>query len=85
AARGDGPEDELAALSYAHQAQTLSFRTAPTCWNTGDVDSNDRTDVFDLLAMLRVISHQVEPTDCSDLNRDGRTDIFDLITLLGLI
>ncbi|MBW7996577.1 MAG: hypothetical protein FVQ81_08440 [Candidatus Glassbacteria bacterium] len=50
-----------------------------------DLDGNGRTDIFDLLEILRVVSRGVPDGDDParyDLNGDGRFDIFDLIDML---
>ena len=84
-AHGDWLEAELAGLAFVHQAAAVSIRPVSTCLAAGDLDGNGRVDIFDLLALLKVIAGKVEPTDCADVNLDGRTDIFDLLQLLKLI
>ena len=50
----------------------------------GDVDGNDKVDIFDLLQLLKVLSGKSE-SPFADVNRDGKTDIFDLLALLKLL
>ena len=47
----------------------------------GDLDQDGRTNIFDLLAMLKKISGGDQDW-ASDMNYDGRVDIFDLLELL---
>ncbi|MFC1544989.1 dockerin type I domain-containing protein, partial [Gemmatimonadota bacterium] len=52
---------------------------------SGDLDGNGRTDIFDLLAVLRVVSSGVPADDNPeryDLNSDSRVDIFDVLDML---
>ncbi|MCE5272251.1 dockerin type I domain-containing protein, partial [bacterium] len=49
----------------------------------GDVNADGRRDVFDLLALLRLLSGaEPDPDRRGDLNSDGRMDVFDLLALL---
>ncbi len=50
----------------------------------GDVDSSGRVDIFDLLALLKVLSEHASTTK-SDINSDGNVNIFDLIELLKIL
>ncbi len=47
----------------------------------GDLDANGRVDIFDLLALLKVLGGTSD-TGSADVNGDGTTDIFDLLALL---
>ncbi|MEK6860661.1 MAG: dockerin type I domain-containing protein [Nanoarchaeota archaeon] len=49
----------------------------------GDLDSNGKVDVFDLLAILKVLGGATNSK--ADINSDGKTDIIDLLALLNLI
>jgi len=52
---------------------------------SADLDLNGRTDIFDLLALLRTISGGVpdgEELSRYDLNEDGELNVFDLLDLL---
>ncbi|MBW7996569.1 MAG: S8 family serine peptidase [Candidatus Glassbacteria bacterium] len=55
----------------------------------GDGDLNGKVDIFDLLAMLKVISGRQSPTDSErlamDLDINGKVNIFDLLELLKLL
>jgi len=51
---------------------------------TGDVDGSGKTDIFDLLELLRVLS-QKSSTPGSDVNSDGKTNIFDLLEFLKIL
>ncbi|HLA40528.1 MAG TPA: dockerin type I repeat-containing protein, partial [Candidatus Glassbacteria bacterium] len=53
--------------------------------NPGDVNEDDRVDVFDLLALLQQIGGKAEKTRYADVDDNGRVDIFDLLGLLKLI
>ncbi len=53
-----------------------------TVSGSGDLDGNGKTDVFDLLAILKVLGGSSSPSQGSDLNNDGKTDVFDLLALL---
>ncbi len=46
-----------------------------------DLDGNSRTDIFDLLELLRSMSRG----EGADVNNDGRRDIFDLLKLLEVL
>jgi len=48
----------------------------------GDVDGNGKTDVFDLLALLKSLSGTAPSGQNSDVDGNGKTDIFDLLALL---
>jgi len=64
----------------------LSFDFLPLI--SGDGDLNGKVDIFDLLAMLKVLAGKPSDWEQSyvmDLNRNGRIDIFDLIKLLRLL
>ena len=52
-----------------------------TVGTSGDLNADNKVDIFDLLALLKVLSGQATGQD-SDLNSDGKTDIFDLLDLL---
>lgn len=51
---------------------------------TGDVSGDGKVDIFDVLAVLKVLggTPSVGP---SDVNGDGKTDIFDLLAVLKLL
>lgn len=55
----------------------------------GDGDLNGRVDIFDVLAVLKVISGREEPSASEfaamDLDFDGRISIFDLLEVLKLL
>ncbi|MCE5273344.1 M6 family metalloprotease domain-containing protein [bacterium] len=48
----------------------------------GDVDGNGKTDVFDLLSLLKSLSGTAPSGQNSDVDENGKTDIFDLLALL---
>ena len=83
--RGDLLPVELEEAVVLHQAPTASLAPA-VCLITGDVDTNGRVDIFDLLAMLRRLSDPEElPTACADLDGNSQVNIFDLLELLQVI
>ena len=54
----------------------------------GDVNADDKVDIYDLLSLLKVlggIDTDPDRTANSDLNQDGRADIFDLLALLKIM
>lgn len=55
----------------------------------GDGDLNGRLDIFDLLAMLRVLGRTETPSPeqffAMDIDKNGKIDIFDLLALLRLL
>jgi len=63
------------------------FSYSPVLAGDGDLDG--RIDIFDLLALLKVISGRATPSSrelaAMDLNGNGRVEIFDLIELLKLL
>ncbi len=69
------------------------FAYAPGDYRRGDVNRDTRTDIFDLLELLGILSgsrptllaQAVEQFPRGDVNRDTRTDIFDLLELLGIL
>ena len=67
--------------------QTLSFEYLPIV--PGDGDSNGKVNVFDLIALIRVLGGTLTPTweqsFALDLRHNGKIDIFDLIELLKLL
>jgi len=64
------------------QATALALRPSLACEASGDVNRDNRVDIFDLLELLRNLDGNFPPNVCSDLNRDGRTNIFDLLKLI---
>lgn len=82
---GDFPPFELASRATVFQVRPVSIRAAGLCPVAGDVDGDGRRDIFDLLALLRILSGVAPANACSDLDRNGVTDIFDLLALLGLL
>ncbi len=83
--RGDLPPVELEESVAVYQAAIASL--APVlCRIAGDVDSNGRVDIFDLIALLGQLSDPEElPTVCADLNGDSQVNIFDVIGLLQIM
>jgi hypothetical protein len=51
----------------------------------GDLNSDGKVDIFDLIKLLKILGGSESSTDSSDINNDGKTDIFDLLGLLKLI
>ncbi|HLA41493.1 MAG TPA: dockerin type I domain-containing protein [Candidatus Glassbacteria bacterium] len=47
----------------------------------GDLNADNRKDIFDLLALLRVLSKRESSWE-ADINYDGKVDIFDLLAIL---
>ena len=83
--RGDLPPVELEGLVVIHQAGTASLAPA-VCLLQGDVDGSGRVDIFDLLALLRLLAYpEILPTACADLNGDSQVNIFDLVELLQVL
>jgi phage shock protein E len=50
----------------------------------GDVDSSGRVDIFDLLALLKVLSQKAS-TIKADIDFNGKINIFDLLELLKIL
>ncbi|OGF98398.1 MAG: hypothetical protein A2Z86_05575 [Candidatus Glassbacteria bacterium GWA2_58_10] len=50
----------------------------------GDLDGNNKIDIFDLLELLKVLGG-ASPSPLADVDRNGKTDIFDLLALLKLL
>ncbi len=73
--------------SSAPAAGLLRLVYAPVL--AGDGDLNGRVDIFDVLAILKVISGRGEPSAkefaAMDLDLDGRISIFDLLEVLKLL
>lgn len=82
---GDFPPLELSSGATVFQARPVSIRASGLCPLAGDVNGDGRRDIFDLLALLRILSGSVPANACSDLDRNGVTDIFDLPALLVLL
>lgn len=81
---------DLAPLAIESQARLrqpgpLALRPSPSLARPGDVDRNQRQDIFDLLELLTILAGRGLAGPWSDLDADGRTDIFDLIALLRLL
>ncbi|HUU27951.1 MAG TPA: cohesin domain-containing protein [archaeon] len=51
----------------------------------GDVNGNGSVDIFDLLALLKVLGGSTPASAASDVNASGATDIFDLLALLKVL
>ena len=51
----------------------------------GDLDSNGKIDIFDLLGLLKVLGGSQQASAAADTNGDGKVDIFDLLELLKLL
>lgn len=64
---------------------TYSLKLLEQTQVPGDIDGNDKIDIFDLLALLRVLGGSQPASFVSDVNSDGKTDIFDLLALLRLL
>ena len=51
----------------------------------GDVGGDGKTDIFDLLELLKQIGGSTEKNDLGDVDGDGEVNIFNLLQLLKLI
>lgn len=53
----------------------------------GDIDANEKLNIFDLLGLLNIISGKTVPDartrEAADLDDNGKVDIFDLLVLLN--
>ncbi|HLA41500.1 MAG TPA: dockerin type I repeat-containing protein, partial [Candidatus Glassbacteria bacterium] len=83
-------EDSTGNMTLDPPAAPESYYSfAYTPFLAGDGDLDGRIDIFDLLAMLRVLSGRATPTAqqvlAMDFNANGRVDIFDVIELLKLL
>ena len=67
------------------QAGAVALRPGRACLMRGDVSGDGKVDIFDLLALLRILSGVAETNGCADLNGDDSTNIFDLLELLRLL
>jgi len=60
-----------------------------SCIRPGDVNSDGKFDIFDLLKMLTFISKKTTPSQpefaCAELTGDGKIDIFDLLECLKIL
>jgi len=83
--RGELDPVELGELVLVEQAAAVSLGPA-VCRVAGDVDGSGKVNIFDLLALLRLLTEQPElPQPCADLDNDGKVNIFDLIGMLRLL
>ncbi len=85
------PEVYSMAVELAVEQDGLTITSLPLTLSraatdiSADLDHNGRTDIFDLLALLRALSRGVPEGDDPvgyDLNEDGSLDIFDLLDIL---
>ncbi|MBN2290063.1 MAG: S8 family serine peptidase [Candidatus Glassbacteria bacterium] len=82
---GDLEPEGLEGSALVYQAGSTGLAPAP-CLGRGDVDGSGRVDIFDLLALLRLLAVPgTLPPACADLNADCRLDIFDLLELLQVL
>ena len=51
----------------------------------GDVDNSGKTDIFDLLKLLKILSGREQPTPAADIDGNGIVNIFDLLDLLKIL
>ena len=51
----------------------------------GDVNGDSKTNIFDLLELLGVLSEVKDPPSAADLDRNDIVNIFDLLELLKLL
>lgn len=58
---------------------------AEQTWRPGDMDNNNKIDVFDLLGLLKVLGGTQPASGASDIDVNGKTDVFDLLALLRLL
>jgi len=59
------------------------------CGNKGDLNNDNKVDIFDLLKLLKALSDIVDYNEnenrCADLKVDEKIDVFDLIEMLKLL
>lgn len=72
--------EEAVELTYTVHAGKVTVGGEP-----GDLDGNNKIDIFDLLFLLRVLGGTEPASALSDVNGDGKTDIFDLLALLRIL
>ncbi len=65
--------------------QVNRFILAEQTQQKGDIDGNNKIDVFDLLGLLKVMSGAQPSSFVSDIDGNGKTDVFDLLALLKLM
>jgi len=74
----DGRTDQTLAPTFVSSYEKIK----------GDIDGNNKRDIFDLLVILKILGNKETNTDYirrADLNGDGTTNIFDLLEMLKLL
>jgi len=81
--------DSAVELSTGRWTYTFSrsgdYKVTARRQNPGDVNADDRVDVFDLLALLKQLAGRDAKNEYGDVDGNGRVDIFDLLRLLKLM
>ena len=82
----DLPPYDVTNLGALTQPVAFALDSYEPCPLAGDLNSDGRVDIFDLLALLQVLASDSEDFNvCADLNGDGAIDIFDLLEILYLL
>ena len=60
-----------------------------TCGNKGDLNNDNKIDIFDLLKLLKALNDKAlyseNENKCADIKSDEKIDVFDLLGLLSLL
>ncbi|MCE5272064.1 DNRLRE domain-containing protein [bacterium] len=90
-------DGEQLGVYAASSAGTVSFESAgggsftlrqasrAGIFPSGDLNRDNRLDIFDLLGMLKLLSGSAGQDPAADLNADGKVDVFDLLRMLKLL
>ncbi|MEA2063725.1 MAG: dockerin type I repeat-containing protein, partial [Gemmatimonadota bacterium] len=75
--------------TFSGTQNVMSFGETITPYQKGDVDKNNKIDIFDLLETLKILSGSSNPDPeqqyLADIDGNERVDIFDLLGLLRLL
>jgi len=77
-------DNPVGANLYNADGDSLGLPAAPFQWwrRSGDLDGNDRVDIFDLLGMLKMLGGSTTASGFADLDSNGKVDVFDLLQML---
>jgi len=77
-------DNPVGANLYNADGDSLGLPAAPFQWwrRSGDLDGNDRVDIFDLLGMLKMLGGSTAASGFADLDSNGKVDVFDLLQML---
>ena len=82
----DLPPYDVTNLVAVIQPAVFALDSYDPCPLAGDMNSDGRVDIFDLLALLQILASDSQEFNlCADLNGDGAVDIFDLLEMLYIL